>query len=981
MSQRAARWRARPRWVVSFVALTLMFSAATTALAADAAAPRIAIGDEPPGAALRVLDETGTVPFPISVHVASAAFPADTALDARLAALEARHVPVWLTIAAPATEQDVDPWRAALRRLLESRAATLHVLEIAVDRQPARVATFAVQVAATEVRTMRDAIQVALGGSAMSDRVRREEIYRPELAPYVDLLVLNAGGGGGAAGWLRQVDPSAMMALTGSAPADRPHDPARQIVEAVFEELGTDVTLHEWPASAVTPAALRALLPVTDLLVDEISILDPAVAGLSLRVGDSDVTASLPHKLLFDGRTFATYLVYWGDAARQRLLISLVLPVEGVPGVHDLVSGARTSAGNYAREAGTGRVQADAPLTGRPMVVDFNEGAGEVLIERTGVSAARQLTIGEIIARHQQQQRAQDAIVRNYIATARMQQHFRPTVADNGMSSSYDVVTENRYFVNGSDVEWEELSFAVNGSKFGIDRPPFPLLQPEKVLSLPLQLRFDGGYTYRLAGSERVDGFDCYLVRFDPVREDGALYRGTVWIDKTTFARVRVQAVQGGLAAPVISNEETQHYQPVAVGNRPVFLFSGLSARQIVLIAGRNLLVEKSVEFSDFRVNRQEFDHERASARESDRVMYRETDRGLRYYVKQDGKRVISERPTNHAKALAIGTTIDPSYSYPLPMLGIDYLNFQFGSPNQQLAVLFAGVLAAGNIQRSKIGHTHLDASLDFFGIAVPSSDRLYTTTGESRAERVLTWPETTGFNLGWQATPFQKATFQYQFRFDGYARDTTTADAFDVPSSTVTQGLGGAWEYRRAGYSLLLNGAWFGRASWQPWGLHQPGESAATTMSPSAYEKYQATLSRDFYIAPFQKLHLNGAYFGGQDLDRFSRYQFGLFDDTRIHGVPTSGVRYGELAMVRGSYSLNVFEQYRLELFLDRAWGRDDPGHGVWDPITGLGVAVNVRAPWNTILRGDFGKSFLPARYGSLGSTVFQILLLKPMR
>ncbi|HJZ77493.1 MAG TPA: hypothetical protein VKE51_37445 [Vicinamibacterales bacterium] len=981
MPQWTARRRAETRCLTGLAAIVLALSAVSTAVAADAAAPRIAIGDEPAGAALRVLDETGSVSFPISVHVTSPAFPADASLDARLAALEGRHVPVWLTIAAPATEQDVDPWRDALRRLLESRGATLHLLEVAVDRQPARVASFAVQVAATEVRTARDAIRVALGGSAMSDRVRREEIDLTELAPYVDLLVANAGSAGGVGGWLHQLDSAAMLVLTGSAPANRPSEPARQIVDALLTELGTDVTLHEWPAAAVTPAALRALLPISDLLVDEISVLDPAVAGLSLRVGDADVTSSLRHKLLFDSRTFATYLVYWGDAGQPALRMSLVLPVEGVPGVHDLVAGARTSAGGYTRETGTGRVQAEAPLTGRPMIVDFNEGAGDVLIERSGASAVRQLTIGEIVARHQRQQRAQDAIVRNYIATARMQQHFRPTVADNGMSSSFDVVTENRYFVNGSDVEWEELSFAVNGSRFGIDRPPFPMLQPEKVLSLPLQLRFDEGYTYRLAGSERVDGFDCYVVKFDPVREDSALYKGTVWIDKRSFARVRVQAVQGGLAAPVISNEETQHYRPVAVGNRPVFLFSGLSARQIVLIAGRNLLVEKSVEFSDFRVNHAEFDRERASARESDRVMYRETDRGLRYYVKEDGKRVISERPTSHAKALAIGTTIDPSYSYPLPMLGIDYLNFQFGSPNQQLAVLFAGVLAAGNIQRSRIGHTRLDASVDFFAIAAPASDRLYTATGESRGERVLTWPETTGFNLGWQATPFQKASFQYQLRFDGYTKDTTTADTFEVPSSTVTQGFGGAWEYRRAGYSLLLNGTWFGRAAWQPWGLPQPGQPAATTTSPAAYEKYQASLSRDFFIGPFQKLHLNGAYFGGQDLDRFSRYQFGLFDDTRIHGVPSSGVRYGELAMARGSYSLNVFEQYRLDLFLDRAWGRDDPGHGAWDPITGLGVAVNVRAPWNTILRADVGKSFLPARYGALGSTVFQILLLKPMR
>ena len=112
-----------------------------------------------------------------------------------------------------------------------------------------------------------------------------------------------------------------------------------------------------------------------------------------------------------------------------------------------------------------------------------------MLVDRSDVKAERPLTVDEIIARHQQQQRAQDALVRNYIATARMEQHFRPSMADPG----YDVVSENRYFVAEDGVEWEELSFSVNGSKWGSDRPAFPLLQAEKVLSLPLQLRFDDG--------------------------------------------------------------------------------------------------------------------------------------------------------------------------------------------------------------------------------------------------------------------------------------------------------------------------------------------------------------------------------------------------------------------------------------------------------------------------------------------------------
>jgi len=178
--------------------------AATAAFAADAPAPRIAVGDEPPGAALRVLDETGALPFPIAVRVAARDFPADHRLDARLAALEARHVPVWLTIDAPASEHDIDAWRSALKALVDGHGATLHVLEVAVDTQPARIAAFAVQVAATEVRTARDTIPVALGGPAVNERARREEIYRAELAPYVDLLVADAGADRGIGAWLHQ---------------------------------------------------------------------------------------------------------------------------------------------------------------------------------------------------------------------------------------------------------------------------------------------------------------------------------------------------------------------------------------------------------------------------------------------------------------------------------------------------------------------------------------------------------------------------------------------------------------------------------------------------------------------------------------------------------------------------------------------------------------------------------------------------------
>ena len=127
--------------------------------------------------------------------------------------------------------------------------------------------------------------------------------------------------------------------------------------------------------------------------------------------------------------------------------MSLILPVEGTPGVHDLLRRAQQRRSRLRARSGRPAACSAARAADRPADARrFQRRRDEVMAERSGVSAERQLSIGEIIARHQQQQRAQDALVKNYIAHARMQQHFRPTVTDPG----YDVVTENRYFVAGA---------------------------------------------------------------------------------------------------------------------------------------------------------------------------------------------------------------------------------------------------------------------------------------------------------------------------------------------------------------------------------------------------------------------------------------------------------------------------------------------------------------------------------------------------
>ncbi len=407
---------------------------------------------------------------------------------------------------------------------------------------------------------------------------------------------------------------------------------------------------------------------------------------------------------------------------------------------------------------------------------------------------------------------------------------------------------------------------------------------------------------------------------------------------------------------------------------RRFWLATHLVSRQTFLVAGRTILNEREMRLTDIRLNAPDFERARASARAGDRVMYRDTDQGVRYLVKKGGARVVSDTITTSARAFALGTDVDPSFDYPLPIVGIDILDFDFLHRDLQLALLFGGVIALGNVQRAGLWGGRFDASVDFFGLALRSTDAVFDASGERLGERVRTRPASTGVNLGYRVSSAQKLSARYELRFDGYSRDPKTSADFTLPSSTATMGGGGGYEYRRHGYSFAANGSAYRRNTWTPW-----GDISAFDPSTRTYTRYDLGLSKDFIFATFHTVHLNGQYFGGARLDRFSRYQFGLFDATRMHGVP-SAVRFDELAMFRGSYSFNLFDQYRMDLFVDQAVGRDASVDDRWRSVTGLGAAVNFRGPHGTIIRGDVGHSFLPPEYRGAGSTVVQIMILKPL-
>ena len=181
---------------------------------------------------------------------------------------------------------------------------------------------------------------------------------------------------------------------------------------------------------------------------------------------------------------------------------------------------------------------------------------------------------------------------------------------------------------------------------------------------------------------ETVGERACYVVALRArSTRDASLYSGTR-VDRPRDASCgsRCRRCRRGSAAPVVSNEEIQTFAPVAdVAGREFVPASRAHqpadrAHRRPQPAGREGGAVLGVRGERRRVRRAA----RRRRAASDRIMYRDTDQGLRYYVKRGERARRQRRLTTSAKALAMGVTIDPSFDFPLPIVGINYLDFDF---------------------------------------------------------------------------------------------------------------------------------------------------------------------------------------------------------------------------------------------------------------------------------------------------------------
>ncbi len=590
------------------------------------------------------------------------------------------------------------------------------------------------------------------------------------------------------------------------------------------------------------------------------------------------------------------------------------------------------------------------------------------LSEEVTIASQRQIPVEEIVRRLQTFDDAQQRKLRRYQATNTTHLRFQPSTGLDTVEVSFE---GDFFFHQGvgsepSGYDWAWQSLYINGVRWkNKTLPEIPLIQPEKAASMPLDIELTKRYSYRLRGSAVVNERDCWVVEFRPdgeLAEKEKLFRGTVWVDKELFARVQTRAIQLGLEGEVLSNEETVTFQPLGADGQPAawsaesyFLPVRTVAQQLLSVLNTTVVVEREVDLTNLRLNPEDFDQQLAATLASDSTMVRDSEVGLKYLVKKEGQEGRVEQEGFDSKKLFLvgGVFYDDALDFPLPLAGLNYFSFGQEPGDNQFNVFFAGALLTVDYAEPSLFGSKWDAGFDLFAVALPFDDSQYRDGKEIQREEVDSLSGNFSLLLGRPIGQFFKVNLEYEATFVNYGDTSNTDDSFILPQDNVTQSFKTRLSYNRAGYGLSLSGSFNSRSDWEFWGL--PGN---TEFDPDQedYLLWQAKASKTWYLPKFRRFSSELNYFGGQDLDRFSKYQFGSFADIRIHGYQTDRVRAEDGFATHVSYGLGVGEGFRLEGVVDMAVVNDKIGALDNEFLAGAGIVGQFFGPWSTIVRLDLG-------------------------
>src|SRR5664280_2722588 len=717
---------------------------------------------------------------------------------------------------------------------------------------------------------------------------------------------------------------------------------------------------------------------------------DPKARAYLLRKVASGARAAAPH---------ARLVLAAGPLARRELLPGGVVLIPGTAPAGGVASGAFSltldetayaSADVFELETGASK-SFDIPAGAVPTRLSLSLANGplgvrlvareklpsEAAVAAVGVAATRGLTAEEILARHQAWRAARDARWKNLTARNTMSMRFR--FAE--LNDTFDLALAGPFFYEkGGSYDWAWSEAYFNGVRWkGKKIPELPLLQPQKVSDMPLALTFDDAYAYTLAGEDTVNGIPCWALDFTPraAASDKPLYAGTVWIAKADFAAIRTRTRQLNLTAEIQAVDEVSDFGevPASDGGPPLRLPTHTTGQWILKTFSRTTVIERESTLTDVRLDVPEFAAARQAAFASPDVMVRDTEKGVRYLEKTaDGGRVVTEN-AKPSKLFGLGGLFyDGSYDYPLPLLGLYYVDLDFRDRHEQLQVFFAGILLAASYNQPRLFGTALDAGVDVFGIALRGTDALYVNGTEDRSQSVESRSFAANFKAGIPLGRHVKLSTTVGETHRDFAADTDTSAAFVIPSDHWITRLEGQLTWDFQGWALSGRYAWNKRSLWDAWGLpgnpdYDPGKDE--------YRTYGLQLAKDFHLPHFARIRTSLQYLGSNNTDRFSNYTFGFFGGTSLEGFRSGALRAEEAVVTKFAYGYVFGDAFRIEALYEDARVKDSAAGLDWAYFSGAGLSGEVPGPWSTLVRFDAGTPVAGRNRGQTG-IVLNLTFLK---
>lgn len=870
-------------------------------------------------------------------------------------------------------------------------------------QDPARSYAFLLKKSAVTVRAEIKGAVIVAGGIAGADAAWLEGLYAEGTVPYVDAVSFRPAGKialGAQCDALQAVilekDASAKLWIEGVPVAGSGEEAGRDIARKLLVGIDHGATMVgfalPWGPDGFADGAgylvrLHSSLGAAFGRVpssEHIAFVDPAgqpvpgIRAVSFYNAEKGIAA----------------IGYWAESeapATATARISARRP--GPPLVYDPVAGTEAHP-VFAPE--TGGAKGEVPASAAPQFLIYREGvgSGEALAEESAsleVSAARGISADEIIAHYREFQAAQDAHLQHYRSEAMINFHFRLS----GTSTTIDVGMGGTYFYDpGVGAEWEIRDYYLNGNKsHWKDFPELPLIQPEKVVTLPLDITFDRSYSYEYVGEDTVDGRACYELAFNPVDPNRALYRGHVWIDKSNWARVRVSSVQTKVQPPFLSNEEKTTYRPFAGSDGfEYWPIAHIDGQQIFSTGGRNFIVLREIDFKDFLFNDTGFAEARSSAYKSEHQMLRDTDKGFRYLEKTpEGERRVKDSVNMRQFFGLAGVLYDPGLSHPVPLIGANYFDYSFLDSGIQTNLFFAGAFLSLNATHPNIGGTHIELGGDLSLSALAHIDRQFEGGEEIDELNVKTREQSISFNLGRQIGDFLKLRTTYDLTYQAFDDDEDTDHRFVLPKDTLVQTAQLFGSYNRSGYEVQAQASYSVRRTYEYWGcppdqdgtINTECDKRAATLGQDfnpdgqSFAKWELGGSKEFFLPYFQKLRFAATGYGSSDLDRFSRYNFDRFN-VHLQGFGGSGIRWDSGYRLRGAYLFNVAGAVQFEAGIDQAHVKTKGLDDETTDHTGIGISANILGPWKTVWQLDYGYALKSDIKETEGNQEVLLVILK---